>query len=375
MKRFHHDDYPSVRPSQAQRAPKDVHEGNRSGNSRDAAVTGYQAQSVIGKVSNEAFLKPGHAFSYTALFIFTVLLYARPGEFYPSPITASIALAVGLITLAFFLPTQLVLESRLSAPLREVNFVLLFGLLGMLSIPLAINRFEAWHEFSGTFIRCIVMFVVIVNVVRTEARLKGLLFLALVSAVWLSIDAINEYRLGLLTIDGYRAAGKGGGIFGNTDDMALHVVTIFPIAVALLFGSRGLARRLLFGGCAAVMIAAIILSYSRGAFLGLVVVSIFLAMKLGRRRRLEISLAVLSITAAVILFAPDKYGSRLLSIFFPSLDPGGSASERRGELFRSIYVALRHPFLGIGMGNYQPEMSYKGLVTHKSYTQVASEMG
>jgi len=129
MKRFHHDDYPSVRPSQAQRAPKDVHEGNRSGNSRDAAVTDYQAQSVIGKVSNGAFLKPGHAFSYTALFIFTVLLYARPGEFYPSPITASIALPVGLITLAFFLPTQFVLESRLSAPLRELNFVLLSGLL------------------------------------------------------------------------------------------------------------------------------------------------------------------------------------------------------------------------------------------------------
>ncbi len=27
------------------------------------------------------------------------------------------------------------------------------------------------------------------------------------------------------------------------------------------------------------------------------------------------------------------------------------------------------------MGNYQPEMSYKGLVTHNSYTQVAAEMG
>jgi hypothetical protein len=46
-----------------------------------------------------------------------------------------------------------------------------------------------------------------------------------------------------------------------------------------------------------------------------------------------------------------------------------------GELFRSIYVALRHPLLGIGMGNYQPNMSYNGLVTHNSYTQVASEMG
>jgi O-antigen ligase len=27
------------------------------------------------------------------------------------------------------------------------------------------------------------------------------------------------------------------------------------------------------------------------------------------------------------------------------------------------------------MGNYQPEMSYRGLVTHNSYTQVAAEMG
>src|SRR5262249_15260615 len=35
----------------------------------------------------------------------------------------------------------------------------------------------------------------------------------------------------------------------------------------------------------------------------------------------------------------------------------------------------RHPLFGIGMGNYAPEMSYRGLVTHNSYTQVAAEMG
>jgi O-antigen ligase len=59
----------------------------------------------------------------------------------------------------------------------------------------------------------------------------------------------------------------------------------------------------------------------------------------------------------------------------PGLDPNGSADARRGELLRSLYVALRHPLLGIGMGNYQPNMSYNGLVTHNSYTQVASELG
>ena len=378
MKRPRKDDYSPVFRSRARRSPAREPElaNDWKNDSLGSVVSDRKGRSVaIKSESKNILLKPGHALSYAALFLFTVILYARPGEFYPSPVTASIALIVGLVTLALFIPTQFVLENRLSAPLREVNFVMLFGLLGAFSIPFAISRFEAWHEFSGTFIRCIVMFVVIVNVVRTAARLNGLLFLALAAAMWLSVDAINEYRLGLLTVEGYRAAGRGAGIFGNTNDMALHVVTILPIAIALFFSSRRLSRRLIFGGCALVMIAAIILSYSRGAFLGLVVVSIFLAMKLGQKRRLEIALAVLGLAGALILFAPDRYGVRLLSIFFPSLDANGSADNRRGELLRSINVALHHPLLGIGMGNYQTQMSYKGLVTHNSYTQVASEMG
>lgn len=324
---------------------------------------------------NPTFLKRGHALSYGALFVFTVILYARPGEFYPSPLTASLALIMAILTLALFIPAQLSLEGTLTARPREVNLVLLFCLTGLLSVPLAVNPATAWTEFSGSFIRCIVMFVVIVNVVRTEARLKGLLFLAIISAVWLSVGAINDYRLGLLTVEGYRASGVGAGLFGNTNDMALHVVTILPICIALLFGSRGMVGKTVYGILAAVMIAAVVLSYSRGAFLGLVVVLIFLALRIGRRHRTGIVLTILLITVALLLFAPGRYGMRLVSILFPSLDTSGSADNRRGELFRSLYLAIRHPLLGIGMGNYQPEMSLTGKVTHNAYTQVAAEMG
>jgi len=219
------------------------------------------------------------------------------------------------------------------------------------------------------------MFVVIVNVVRTKTRLRILLFVALMSGIWLSVEAINDFRLGLATVDGYRAGGRGNGIFANTNDMALHVVTLLPIAIAFLFGARGLIRKALFSACATLMVAAIILSYSRGAFLGLIVILLFMAMRLGPRHRIEIVVAVLMLAGAALLLAPANYGGRLLSIFIPSLDPGVSADARRGELFRSLYIALRHPLLGIGMANYQSEMSYKGLVTHNSYTQVAAEMG
>lgn len=321
------------------------------------------------------FLKPGHKMSYVCLFAFTLILYARPSEFYPSAVTASIALVIGIITLAFFIPTQLALEGSIIGDLREVKLVLLFGFLALLSVPTAMDRAQAWQDFSGTFIRCIVMFVVIVNVVRTEARLKGLMFLGLAAAIWLSFGAINDYRLGLSTVEGYRVAGRGSGIFGNTNDMALHLVTMFPIAIAFMLGAGGKVRRIAAGLCAGLLLAAIVLSYSRGAFIGLLVILIFLAMKLGRSNRLAIGLGIVVLGVGFLLFAPGNYGVRMLSIFMPSLDPVGSATARRAELFRSIYVAIRHPFFGIGMGNYASQMSLRGIVTHNSYTQVAAELG
>ena len=352
-----------------------THNRNGGGEISKTSATQRMLSLVSGKTSQATFLKPGHVFSFAAIVMFTAILYVRPAEFYPSPLTTSIALIVGIATLGLFIPTQLSLEGTLTARPPEVNLVLLFCLTALLSIPLAINREAAWVEFSGTFIRCVVIFIVMVNVVRTETRLKSLIFLAMVAGIWLSVQAVNDYRLGLMTVEGYRAAGRGTGIFGNTNDMALHLVTILPISVALMIGSKGAARKLLYGTCAAVMISAIVLSYSRGAFIGMLIVFLFIAWKLGSRRRLEIVFAVLAFAGVIVLLAPDKYGSRLLSIFIPSLDAEGSADSRRGELFRSIYLALRHPLLGIGMGNYQPEMSYKGLVTHNSYTQVAAEMG
>src|SRR5438132_8613550 len=91
------------------------------------------------------FLKPAHKLSFAALFLFTVVLYARPSEFYPSPVTASIALIIGVITLGIFAVSQLSLERTLTTPVREVKLVLLFALTGLPSIPIAMNPSVAWH--------------------------------------------------------------------------------------------------------------------------------------------------------------------------------------------------------------------------------------
>jgi len=372
-KRRQRKDYQPVRRSGRASARKDERVIAEDWSAEVHAVSDSVESSDLRKTAT-TFLKRGHVFSYAALFVFTIIMYARPGEMYPSPLTASIALMFGVLTLICFIPSQLSLEGSFTARPRELNLVLLFAATGLLSIPLAISPYEAWHEFSNTFVRCVVIFIVMVNVVRTELRLKGLLSLALATGIWLSLGAINDYRLGLSTVEGYRVAGRGGGIFGNPNDMALYLVSIVPVAIALLLGSRGLARKLLFGGCAVLMIAGIVLTYSRGGFIGLLVALCFFAWKVGRKRRVGV-LVVGFVMVAIFLVLVPSYALRLASILVPSLDPVGSSEARSGELLRSLYVAIRHPLLGIGMGNYAPEMSYRGMVTHNSYTQVAAEMG
>lgn len=326
------------------------------------------------KARHKFALKRGHALTFVAIFLFTIILYARPAEFYPSPLTASIAFYIGVVVLACYVPSQLMMEGTLTALPVEVKVVLLFCLTGLLSVPLAIDPRLAWMNFSDTFIRCVFIFIVMVNVVRTEARLKALVLLALFVSCWLSVGALNDYRMGLMTVEGYRVAGRGKGIFGNSNDLALHLVTMVPLAIALLFGARGGLRKILYGACALLMIAAITLTFSRGGFLGLFISLGVLGWKIGRRHRMSILLLAIAIGLFVMLFAPGNYSVRLASIFIPSLDPVGSSTARQQVLIRSIWTAIRHPLLGIGMGNF-PLVSLRNLVSHNAYTQVAAEMG
>lgn len=339
-----------------------------------ARVRAASKKSESKKEETPAALKPGHSLTYLCLFLFTVLLYLRPAEIYPSAVTNNITFVVGLLTLAVFLPSQLSIEGTLTARPREVNAVLLLAAWALVTMPLAVSPADAWESFAGTFIRCVVIFIVIVNAVRTERRLRWLLLLAVLVSCWLSLGAVGDYRSGNLTVEGYRVGGHGEGIFGNANDLALHLVTIAPLAVALSFASRGAARKLFYGGAALLMSAAVVVTYSRGGFLGLACAFGVLAWKLGHRHRLAVFAAALVVFAGLLVLAPGNYAVRLLSIFVPSLDPVGSHAAREGELMRSLWVALRRPIFGVGMGNYVL-MSFDSHVTHNSYTQVASELG
>jgi putative inorganic carbon (HCO3(-)) transporter len=347
-------------------------DGAADGAREDAAGVGASARRAT---RPRWLLRRGHALTFAGFLLFTVLVYFRPYELIPALSSLStMTFWVALATLCLFVPLQLALEGNLTARPPEVNYLLLLCVMAVLSIPLAIYPAEAFEKFYSGFLKYALMFVVMVNVARTERRLRWLLVLALAVTVTLCVDALNNYRLGNLTVEGYRVKGLIGSMLENPNEMAIHLGTMMPLALALALGTRNPLKKMLFAACAVLTLATVVVTFSRGGFLGMVAAVAVLAWKLGRRNRLLVFAALAVVAFLFLTLAPGNYWLRLASMFDPSLDALGSSAARREVLFRSVLVALRHPLFGIGIGNFH-NVSIRELETHNAYTQVAAEMG
>src|ERR1041384_2960945 len=292
---------------------------------------GATSETTVWSTSADWIRRKGHGITFAALFVFSVVLYLRPYELIPalSGIT-SMAFYVGVVTLSIYAITQIVVEGNLTTRTREVNLILLLGVAALLSIPFAINPGEAWKTFSDLLVKTLLIFIVLVNVVRTERRLRLLILLALGVSIYLSIAAIQDYRAGLFGIGTEitsRIMGRIKGLFDNPNDLALHLVTMAPIAIGLAMAKPGMFRKFVYIGAASLMVAAIVVTFSRGGFIGLVAMSFFLVLKLGRKQRFP---TMAGFFLAVVLFfalAPGSYGSRLSTIFNIGGELTGSASQ------------------------------------------------
>lgn len=383
-------DYEPVKPSRINRSPRETDasywpksEAHRPTNpaslseapKQEGAARLLKRESFAAKNNLRAGQR-GHTFSFVALFIYVAIAYFRPYEL-SSALSWTVWLPywLGIAMVVVFISTQYVLHGNFTDRPREVNLVLLLTLTALLSIPLAPSPWDAWDTFNKIFIKTILVFIIMVNVMRTERRLKLIIFLSFAAGFYMSAMALRDFGVPSATnLDITRAKAAIKNLFGEPNAMALHLVTMIPIAIALFLTSRNLLKKTLYGAGALLMIVGNFATQSRGGFLGIAAAGSVFAWKLGRRNRLLMVAVIVIVLSTAVLFAPGGYGDRMATIFNTSADATGSASSRRELLKRSLLVAVANPVFGIGIGNF-PIVGIRGQVTHNAYTQVAAEMG
>jgi putative inorganic carbon (HCO3(-)) transporter len=326
-------------------------------------------------LKNERWLsRNGHGATYFVLFLFSIMVLFRPYEIVPGmTFLSGTAFYFAIATLAIFIPSQLTTEGNLTTFSTEVKAILAMTLLALATIPIAKDPDLAWSKFNDPYIKAVVIFVVLVNVVRTRKRLMQMMWLSLGIGVYLSYSALDLYLQGKFTVEQYRVAVDVGGMFGNPNEMAMHFVMMTPLVITLGIAAKSKLMRVIYFGTAVMFVGANMVTYSRGGFLGLLACSAVLAWKLGRKYRLNVTIASIVIGGIAILAAPGNYGLRMLSIFVPGLDAVGSSDQRQELLIRSLWVTARNPW-GIGIGNF-PIVGVRNLQSHNAFTQVSAELG
>ncbi|HID28472.1 MAG TPA: hypothetical protein EYP19_00520 [Desulfobacterales bacterium] len=202
----------------------------------------------------------------------------------------------------------------------------------------------------------IAIFYGIVNTVRSLGQIRWLAVLVLIGGLiisvlsllgtrWsptkvLSVPQIYE-QLPRLIIPQLSKAGFSPNIVGGT------LAMLFPITISFfLFGSKRIVKPFL-GLALLVMGFALFLTQSRGAWIGLVVA--LLCMAIWRSRWFLLGIPVL---VALILLIVQHFGLKPVVDFISATHSTATMASRSEVWQRAIYILQDFPYTGIGLGTF-----------------------
>jgi probable O-glycosylation ligase (exosortase A-associated) len=260
---------------------------------------------------------------------------------------------------------------------RETIAVIAFWLWTSATTAKALYPVEAWDGWTR-FTKIIVMAILVLPFFQDRVRLRWLMVVAAVSIGYYGLKG----GIWVLATGGdNRVLGAPGGSFissNNAIALALNMTLPFLFYLAREEPRRWL-RRILYATFF-MSIVSVIFTYSRGGFLGLLVVLLLL---FGNRRNIKIVVPALALVAiAALWFAPGKLTDRLNTI--QNYEADSSANLRLAAWDLSTRLALDHPIFGGGFWSipqpqiwwrYAPEIPTGGYDAHSIYFNVLGEHG
>ncbi len=220
---------------------------------------------------------------------------------------------------------------------RQMWYML--ALVGVMAwnVPWALNRafaFWGFEDFAIMTVGCIIPLAVLpMDLAGVRLLLTTYVFLHVPMAIY----AVLHQGRGL------------GAWMEDENDLALAFNAAMGVAIYLIGTHRRPLVRLLLVGSIGLLLAAVVSSLSRGGFVGLAALGVFMLVTGPHRGR--IALAVGAAALALWFAAPEQYWTEIRSI--ETADQEGDTGDARlyswGLAWRMF---LDHPVTGVGTRNY-----------------------
>lgn len=355
---------------------------NRSHEDTAKGTLGYRIINVIlnffRKLSKKIKLEKildNSIFTKPIIWICAVIIFT---PFLP---TMAVLLLVLLSLGSLFL--KAIIDENFKFTYSRINiWVILFIIVYFFSAITSLSTMENRNIFMLS-VAFILFYFVVINTVNTEKMLKNLIYLFLFSATIASLYGLYQYVYGDLYSQAWLDKNMFESIkmrvystFENPNVFGEYLLLVVPINLALLFEEKKILKKILVFGMLGVNALALILTFSRGCWLGILFAVAILLIIIDRR---FILLGILA-----LILAPFVLPETIITRFTSIGNMGDTSTSYRVAIWMGTIAMLKdYWFSGIGLGitsfnKVYPIYAYAGTTaqhSHNLYLQLVVENG
>jgi len=251
-----------------------------------------------------------------------------------------------------------------------VGLLVVYSIWAVLSSSTAVDPEVSYSELPS-MAKWVMPFIIGATLIRTNKESRQLFWIIVLAQAYVAFNMNWEYWR-----HGYNNAGEGfGGMDNNCYGVSL-VTTLGP-AFVLAVGTKRWWERGLAVISAALILHTTLLTFSRGALVGLLSVAVVTFVIMPKRPKHLAALVIVGLIAVRLT------GPQLMARYATTVaedDQRDASAESRVDLWRDCWkVALDKPILGIGPGNFKviaASLGWSaGKQAHSTWMQTMAEMG
>lgn len=262
------------------------------------------------------------------------------------------------------------------------TWIVFFAMTVAISACISISMAES-IKIAMLMISFVIFYFVIINVVTTKKQLLSILNVLVIVATLTAVYGIYQYMNG----DVYSKAWLDGEMFEeikmrvystleNPNVYGEYLLFIIPIIAALFWTQKGWKKKLFYLVCLGLTGIALVLTFSRGCYLGIIFAIFILAITIDKR---FVLLGIL-----FLLLSPFILPKTIINRFMSIGNMADSSTSYRVYIWMGTLAMLKDFWLsGVGMGitsfnTIYPIYSYNNIVaphSHNLYLQVIVEYG
>jgi putative inorganic carbon (hco3(-)) transporter len=316
--------------------------------------------------------------AFVLLAAFCVQIYAAPAEWIPAVVPLRLALSLSFGALGLLLLEHVGRREPLVwdgvRGLALVAFLVWGAASHLWSLAPAAT--DAWVLLM---VKVALAWFLVVNLATTPRRLAVLCLCLVVGSIVTSVGGILRYFSGEELSQGFRTLWLGA--YGDPNYLAEYLAMTVPLAVAFIARPEmRVGVRLLCAVALILAVTCIVLTFSRGGFLGVVLGGLVWAMRERAQRTKAIVLSA-ALAVGVAIFAPATYWERNDTL--EEFEQDQSALGRVYAWHVTSAVNLDRPLRGVGGGAFREawslyapaEVRGEPLVGHNIFLDTLGELG